>query len=318
MLVDAKGSQLNAAAIETASTRADLFSKKQIKTLTSLGEEVRRTWHTGKVNEKPTESFTMAPVPLQNHNVKQAHTATALATVSSITQHSCSKEPLVKGTSHPSTESSLLAFLKVNSDCLKGSPEAFHRWLVDSEDIASLNDLADAVADDQYLQDVLQQGGLKGFKRSAFKKAVLVATGRDQSDVEEQNKENELPPSQLVCPLSRLLMTNEPVVAADGYTYELAAIAEWFEKQNQQVEAAKERIAAGNKSKELQSIVDRGIVSPVTHATMNSLALVPNKTVQTMARDAAQRGAVSGTSLKSYGEIVLVPTFSHCKDRNCF
>ena len=222
----------------------------------------------------------MAPVSVAEPQCKAVAHCFCSCSVSSITQHSCSKEPLVKGTSHPSTESSLLAFLKENADCLKGSPEAFHRWLVDSEDIASLNDLADAVADDQYLQDVLQQGGLKGFKRSAFKKAVLVATGRDQNDECEQDKENEQPPSKLVCPLSRVLMTNEPVIAADGYTYELAAIAEWFEKQNQQVEAAKKQIAAGNKSKELQSIVDRGIVSPVTHATMDSLALAPNKTVQ--------------------------------------
>jgi hypothetical protein len=77
-------------------------------------------------------------------------------------------------------------------------------------------------------------------------------------------------------------MTNQPVIAMDGFTYELVAIAEWFEKQNQELEAAKEMIAAGNKSKDLQSIVDWGMFLPVTHAKMDRLALAPNKTVQTM------------------------------------
>jgi hypothetical protein len=286
LLVEAKTCPLNAAAIETASTRADLFSKKQIKTLLSLSETFCHTSHAGKVNEKSTKSFTTQSSPLQHCNAKQspiAHAPTFIA------ENFNSKDTRVNGTSHLSKDSSLLKFLKEQADCLKGSPDAFHGWLVNSEDISSLKDLADAVTDNHYLQDVLHQNGLKGFKRAAFKKAVLVATDRFHKDVCERNKENERqPPSKLVCPLSGVLMTNQPVIATDGFTYELVAIAEWFEKQNQEVEAAKELIAAGNKSKELQSIVDRGIFSPVTRAKMDSLSLAPNKTVQTMARDVAK------------------------------
>ena len=107
----------------------------------------------------------------------------------------------------------------------------------------SLDDLADAVADDRYLQGVLHQGdgtvGVKGFKCAVFKKAVLGASNRVPcASTGDVDKENIGPPSQLVCPLSNVLMTNEPVIAADGNTYELAAIAEWFEKQqNMEVEA---------------------------------------------------------------------------------
>jgi hypothetical protein len=58
LLVKDKSFPFNAAAIETASTPADLFSNKQIKTLLLLLENFRRTSHAGKVNEKSIKSFT--------------------------------------------------------------------------------------------------------------------------------------------------------------------------------------------------------------------------------------------------------------------
>ena len=78
-----------------------------------------------------------------------------------------------------SSNDSLFSFLVEQEACLKGSAKNFYEWLA-TEDICSLNDLAEAVADEEYLRDVLQQGngsvGVKGFKRAAFQKAVLVAS----------------------------------------------------------------------------------------------------------------------------------------------
>ena len=78
----------------------------------------------------------------------------------------------------PKSADTILAFLKEQAACLKGSPEAFYLWL-STEDITTLGDLAEAVVDDDYLRNVLQQGdgivGVKGFRRNAFKKAVFDA-----------------------------------------------------------------------------------------------------------------------------------------------
>jgi hypothetical protein len=149
------------------------LSKKQIKTLLLLSENFCNTSHAGKVNEKSIKSFTAEPKPLQCHNRKQllitpAHTF--------IAKNFNSKDTLFNGASQSSTESSLLKFLKEQVDCLKGLPDAFHHWLINSEDISSLKDLTDAVTDDQYLKDILHQNGVKGFKHAAFKKAILVTT----------------------------------------------------------------------------------------------------------------------------------------------
>lgn len=78
----------------------------------------------------------------------------------------------------------LLLFLQTQKACIKGSPEIFFRWLVNSEDIASLTDLAEAVSDEDYVRETLQvgngQAGLKGFKRNAFKKALLAITTENE------------------------------------------------------------------------------------------------------------------------------------------
>lgn len=80
----------------------------------------------------------------------------------------------VLSSSTPSDE--LLTFLEEHASCLKGSPKGFRDWLSKTEDVTSLLDLAEAVADEEYLGNVLHLGdgvnGIKGFKRKAFKVAV--------------------------------------------------------------------------------------------------------------------------------------------------
>lgn len=54
----------------------------------------------------------------------------------------------------------LLAFLVSQKPCLKGSPHDFYAWLL-SEDVGSLDDLAEAVEDDDFVHQQMQANGLK-------------------------------------------------------------------------------------------------------------------------------------------------------------
>lgn len=105
---------------------------------------------------------------------------------------------------------SLQAFLIQQERCIKGSPSDFCYWLW-LLGIVTLEDLATAVLNDNYLRDVLQKGNgkvsVKKFKRDLFKKAVMEAA----------LKESEVPP-ELLCPISFVIMSNDPVIAADGHT----------------------------------------------------------------------------------------------------
>ena len=54
----------------------------------------------------------------------------------------------------------LLNFLQSQSACLKCSAEKFHAWL-QSEDITTLDDLVDAIEDDDFVRSEMQRNGLK-------------------------------------------------------------------------------------------------------------------------------------------------------------
>jgi len=159
----------------------------------------------------------------------------------------------------------LLIFLRSQHTCVRGSVDDFYTWLVKSEFIDSMTALKEAVCDDDYYNDTMKVGcgssGIKVFKRKVFKRAL--------SEYEESGNKapatdlNE-PPEELVCPISLVLMTNDPVVAADGITYERASIEDWFKK---------------NKSKGSASIY-----SPVHGTEMESMILIPNIGTRNMAR----------------------------------
>jgi hypothetical protein len=248
--------------------------------------------------------FTTQPKPglMQTTSVGSGSVAAAApqAPIGSRTQQSRQQTRAGMSSSPPLSPTptyNLLMFLKTQQPCIKGNPEAFCQWLVESEDIASIADLSDAVSDDEYLQKVLQQGngsvGIKGFKRAAFKKAVLSAAsaGLDKTtaatDGSSRGSSPNYPP-ELVCPISYVLMTNDPVIASDGFTYERAAIEAWFERQRISIEAAWEEIAAGSPSLQLHQIYERGVVSPMTTEKMPHLHLTPNHAVRNMARDIAR------------------------------
>eukprot|EP00522_Entomoneis_paludosa_P017350 CAMPEP_0172449726 /NCGR_PEP_ID=MMETSP1065-20121228/8349_1 /TAXON_ID=265537 /ORGANISM="Amphiprora paludosa, Strain CCMP125" /LENGTH=990 /DNA_ID=CAMNT_0013201453 /DNA_START=35 /DNA_END=3007 /DNA_ORIENTATION=- len=72
----------------------------------------------------------------------------------------------------------LSEFLEKNQSCLKIPSLLFGEWL-QSLDVFSLEDLLEAVNDDEFL-DEMQENGLKGFKRSSFKKLVASAIAENQ------------------------------------------------------------------------------------------------------------------------------------------
>ena len=172
----------------------------------------------------------------------------------------------------------LLLFLKSQHTCITGNVDEFYTWLVKSEDIGSMAALKEAVSDDVYLNEKMKKrdgsSGVKGFKLKPFQRAVLDYEGtasKDASSSPSLPEEhltmmsgcNRDPPEDLVCPISLVLMTNDPVVAADGITYERASIEDWFEK-----------------SKSKGSVIH----SPVHGTEMESLILIPNISVRNMAR----------------------------------
>jgi hypothetical protein len=169
----------------------------------------------------------------------------------------------------------LLGFLQRQQVCLKGSPEAFHEWL-QSEDIYNLNDLAEAVDDDDFVRSDMQQAGLKGFKRAAFKKEIQAAVGaatvtkRTKLKVPPPTiaKEPTSIPNELLCPIEQVVMVNDPVVARDGHTYERTAIESWFETAR--------NMNAG------------AVRSPITNEVLIDLTIFPNIQIRNMARDYAR------------------------------
>ena len=131
--------------------------------------------------------------------------------------------------------------------------------------------------------------GLKGFKLSTFKRVVLeyednhTTPNNDESKVPAASSTNE-PPEELVCPISLSLMTNDPVVAADGITYERASMEDWFKKSKEKISEAREKLTNNQQSESDQRIVDRGICSPVYGSKLESLVLMPNTSLRNIAR----------------------------------
>ncbi len=70
-------------------------------------------------------------------------------------------------------------------------------------------------------------------------------------------------PRQLVCPISQEVML-DPVIAADGFTYERVMIEGWFRSLTRQ------RVP---------------ITSPNTRERLSSLTLVPNRQIRSLIRD---------------------------------
>ena len=206
---------------------------------------------------------------------------------------------------HLHGEGPLLQFLRNNEKCLKGSPVEFANWLGQSEDILCLSDLADAVEDSNYLQNVLQGGdgnvGIKGFKRTAFKDAAIatskqlaeeaaskVSSSCNEPESRAVKRTSEEIPPELICPISQDLMVDDPVIASDGHSYERTCIEAWYLRQRTEVERAIRIVRTNPENSSARAIVERGVLSPITHERVKNMDLLQNSAVRSMARDVAR------------------------------
>jgi len=186
----------------------------------------------------------------------------------------------------------LFIFLRSQDQCIKGSVDEFYTWLVTSEDIDSIMALKEAVCDDNYLNKTMRVGdgnsGLKGFKREVFKLAVSEYEDSKSSEVDAREKASNSnpsePPEELVCPISLILMTDDPVLAADGITYERAYIEDWFKKSKAKISEAQENLKHNPQSESDQRVVKNGVCSPVYGSKLENLILVSNTGTRNMAR----------------------------------
>jgi hypothetical protein len=183
---------------------------------------------------------------------------------------------------------SLLQFLRTQESCLKRSPEDFHTWLV-SQDVDSLATLEEAADDDDFMKE-MQNNGIKGFKRTVFKKSLSVALGEATTTHETKDghlasaydvgldkylasigvshdffhKIDNLAPRQLQCSISTVLMVVDPVLAADGLTYERHEIEAWGATK---------------------LINGKPVTSPQTGEVLKDISLSSNLSIRNLARE---------------------------------
>ena len=232
----------------------------------------------------------------------------------STSSHSGIRSTISNADSHVSSveNDSLLLFLQSQHESIKGSVDEFYKWLK-SEDIDSMVALQEAVCDEDYLNNTMKVGngtsGLKGFKRKVFQRAVkeyadattnsghslsqnaaaFIPSNLFSDDEQKPSSLDNDPPEELVCPISLVLMTNDPVVAADGITYERSPIEDWFQKSNAKIRIAQENLKHNPNSESDQRVVIDGICSPVHGTRLVNLSLVSNIGIRNMARACKER-----------------------------
>lgn len=103
------------------------------------------------------------------------------------------------------------------------------------------------------------------------------------------NHNSSYPPEELICPIGLVLMTADPVLAADGVTYERASIENWFRKNITNLDMARENLKWNPHSERDQRVVKSGIRSPAYGTLMPNLSLTPNTSVRNMARAFKER-----------------------------
>lgn len=105
-----------------------------------------------------------------------------------------------------------------------------------------------------------------------------------QSSGHMPTNNNEDPPSELFCPIDLVLMTEDPVLAADGVTYERSAIEKWFQTNMAKIAMAQEKLQMNPNLQQEQELVKNGIRSPLYGTQMPNLLLTQNTSIKNMAR----------------------------------
>jgi hypothetical protein len=173
----------------------------------------------------------------------------------------------------PYTEEKKVFYFRFSTrkqELLTHPPGDFFGWL-ETVQLSNLEELAEALDDDDFVRLKMKANGMNYFKRFALKKATTEcltaapSTTPSMSPAAFSMVNSDDPPSELVCPIRHVLMVNDPVVAPDGYTYERDAIMEWLERGG----------AGGDIPQTFR----------LTHEPLGNAILVPNVAIRTMARD---------------------------------
>jgi U-box domain len=171
---------------------------------------------------------------------------------------------------------SLVEFLQKHKSSFKCPVVSFHNWL-QSVDIESLEDFAEAMADDEFVEENMKPHGFKVFKRKAILRdaqtkvqCAIAKTARVKpppglwvaglSDSFISSAPD--PDSELVCPIRHVLF-QDPVLAADGHCYEREAIESWFQTAESQ---------------------GYPLLSPITQEPLRDKTLLPNILIANKAR----------------------------------
>lgn len=127
---------------------------------------------------------------------------------------------------------------------------------------------------------------LPSFLYSEFENAVKPSANQtgDQAKSGFVLDDDDTAPPELVCPITHELMVDDPVLAADGVTYERSTIENWFHNQVAQLKMAEEQLRANPHLRREQELVQRGVCSPLYGTPMHNLNLTPNTSVRNMAR----------------------------------
>lgn len=174
----------------------------------------------------------------------------------------------------------VLDFLQQHKSAFKCTAHSFLEWL-QSMDIESLHDMAEAMEDDEIFEE-MKQNGFKAFKRKAVLKDIEARLKIQEEHFDSSGSSPVVPnvtptpepPSELVCPIGHALF-RDPVLAADGHCYERVEIESWFRRA--------------------QSIGNHPL-SPLTGEPMPHLSLTPNIPIATMARDFLRNNPTSDVS----------------------
>jgi hypothetical protein len=88
----------------------------------------------------------------------------------------------------------------------------------------------------------------------------------------------------MCCPIG-LDIFSDPVVAADGETYERAAIERWIADKKQAIKEAHSTLSGNRSNKAAKSIIEAGIRSPMGFGELAHFKLTPNRAMERLARE---------------------------------
>jgi len=118
--------------------------------------------------------------------------------------------------------------------------------------------------------------------RVAAEEAAKFAAAQRAALVRVTQAASVAPPPDLCCPILRELF-EDPVSAADGETYERAAIEQWVVQQEAALEAAQRELDETGNSARAQRTLSAGVVSPMGHGRLEDTTMRPNRALMRLA-----------------------------------